>query len=101
MLAINNAKISSILLIITTATGLSAAIGAFVVMIIKQYFGFGVYGNPISCTGSSTSSFQSKKFVQSSNYINSSDAGVIVSIIAGTTALILLIVFLIKLPKAS
>ena len=99
MLSINNAKSSSMVLLITTLIGLSASIGALAVLIIKQYLVFEVYSNRFICTAI-TGTYKSKKYNESqSQHIYSSDACVIVSILAGLATLIMLIVFRANLPK--
>jgi hypothetical protein len=71
MLAINNAKHINTILIITTIIGLCSNVAAFIIMIIKQYVGFGVLNSSIVC---SSSGYAAIKYVQSNN-INGYNAG--------------------------
>lgn len=76
------------MLLVLSSIGLVSSGVALAFIIIKQYVGFSLYTNPISCSANSYSALKYNQI----RYLDSIDIAQVVSMLAATLALILLIV---------
>jgi hypothetical protein len=93
LLTRSGAKRVNIVLLILTFAGVCLSGAALVIMIVKQYVGFNIYSNPISC---SSNSYASQKYSQM-NYLSSSISGQAISLLFSSLAFTILLVILIKM----
>ncbi len=97
MLTRNNARTPLTLLLALSLLAFVMTIPATVFIVIKQYLGFGIATNPISCT--SSQSYFTSKFSQN-NYLSSIDASIVIVLLAQSALIVQLIVLRVKLSQA-